>query len=79
MLYRILMPMINEAFFCMMEGTGSPEDIDKGLRLGTNMKLGPLRLADSIGARALLLPSGPTVCCSAHDALRLFCDAIAHW
>jgi len=48
-LYRVLMPMINEAFYCMMEGTGTPEDIDKGLRLGTAMKLGPLKLADSIG------------------------------
>ncbi|GAX85702.1 hypothetical protein CEUSTIGMA_g13116.t1 [Chlamydomonas eustigma] len=48
-LYRVLMPMINEAFFCMMESVGSPEDIDKGMRLGTNMALGPLKLADSIG------------------------------
>ena len=44
------MPMINEAFFCMMESVGSPEDIDRGMRLGTNMALGPLKLADSIGA-----------------------------
>ena len=44
-----MMPMINEAFFCMMEGVGSPEDIDRGMRLGTNMALGPLKLADSIG------------------------------
>ena len=49
-LYRVLMPMINEAFFCMMESVGSPEDIDRGMRLGTNMALGPLKLADSIGA-----------------------------
>jgi 3-hydroxybutyryl-CoA dehydrogenase len=48
-LYRVMMPMINEAFFCMMEGVGSPEDIDRGMRLGTNMALGPLKLADSIG------------------------------
>lgn len=48
-LYRVMMPMINEAFFCMMEGVGSPEDIDRGMRLGTNMQLGPLKLADSIG------------------------------
>eukprot|EP00798_Chlamydomonas_sp_ICE-L_P024611 gene24611-10230_t len=47
-LYRILMPMINEAFFCMMEGVGSPDDIDRGMRLGTEMQLGPLKLADSI-------------------------------
>mmetsp|Transcript_22036 Transcript_22036/g.48098 ORF Transcript_22036/g.48098 Transcript_22036/m.48098 type:complete len:386 (-) Transcript_22036:2017-3174(-) len=48
-LYRVLMPMINEAFFCMMEGVGTPDDIDKGMKLGTNMALGPLKLADSIG------------------------------
>ncbi|KAG1654200.1 hypothetical protein FOA52_009381 [Chlamydomonas sp. UWO 241] len=48
-MYRVLMPMINEAFFCMMEGVGSPEDIDRGMRLGTNAALGPLKLADSIG------------------------------
>uniref|UniRef100_A0A7R9V0L7 3-hydroxybutyryl-CoA dehydrogenase n=1 Tax=Chlamydomonas euryale TaxID=1486919 RepID=A0A7R9V0L7_9CHLO len=48
-MYRVLMPMINEAFFCMMEGVGSPEDIDRGMRLGTNAVLGPLKLADSIG------------------------------
>ena len=33
---RILMPMINEAFFALMEGVGSAEDIDKGMSLGTN-------------------------------------------
>ncbi len=33
-LYRVLMPMINEAFFCMMESVGTPDDIDKGMRLG---------------------------------------------
>lgn len=43
------MPMINEAFFCMMEGVGTPEDIDRGMRLGTNAALGPLKLADAIG------------------------------
>lgn len=48
-LYRVLMPMINEAFFCMMEGVGTPEDIDRGMRLGTNAALGPLKLADAIG------------------------------
>lgn len=47
--YRLLMPMVNEAFFCMMEGVGSPDDIDRSMRLGTAMQLGPLRLADQIG------------------------------
>ena len=46
---RILMPMINEAFFALMEGVGSAEDIDKGMKMGTSHPLGPLALADFIG------------------------------
>lgn len=46
---RVLIPMINEAFYCLMENVGSAEDIDKGMRLGTNQPMGPLRLADFIG------------------------------
>jgi 3-hydroxybutyryl-CoA dehydrogenase len=46
---RILMPMINEAFFALMEGVASAEDIDKGMKLGTNQPMGPLELADFIG------------------------------
>ena len=46
---RILMPMINEAFFTLMEGVASKEDIDKGMKLGTNQPMGPLTLADFIG------------------------------
>mmetsp|Transcript_47573 Transcript_47573/g.121412 ORF Transcript_47573/g.121412 Transcript_47573/m.121412 type:complete len:149 (+) Transcript_47573:685-1131(+) len=46
---RILMPMINEAFFALMEGVASPEDIDMGMKLGTNQPMGPLALADLIG------------------------------
>lgn len=46
---RVLIPMINEAFYCLMEGVGSAEDIDKGMRLGTNQPMGPLRLGDFIG------------------------------
>jgi 3-hydroxybutyryl-CoA dehydrogenase len=46
---RILMPMINEAFSALMEGVASAEDIDKGMRLGTNQPMGPLALADFIG------------------------------
>ena len=46
---RVLMPMINEAFYTLMEGVGSPEDIDAGMKLGTNQPMGPLALADFIG------------------------------
>ncbi len=46
---RILMPMINEAFTVLMEGIASAEDIDKGMKLGTNQPMGPLTLADFIG------------------------------
>jgi 3-hydroxybutyryl-CoA dehydrogenase len=46
---RILMPMINEAIFCVMEGVGQPEDIDQVMRLGMNHPMGPLALADLIG------------------------------
>lgn len=46
---RILMPMINEAFFALMEGVATAEDIDVGMRLGTNQPMGPLLLADFIG------------------------------
>ncbi|HYF60832.1 MAG TPA: 3-hydroxybutyryl-CoA dehydrogenase [Burkholderiaceae bacterium] len=46
---RILVPMINEAFFVLAEGLASPEDIDAGMRLGTNHPIGPLALADLIG------------------------------
>ncbi|HYV99497.1 MAG TPA: 3-hydroxybutyryl-CoA dehydrogenase [Gemmatimonadaceae bacterium] len=46
---RILMPMINEAVFCLMEGVGSAEAIDTVMKLGMNHPLGPLALADLIG------------------------------
>lgn len=46
---RILMPYINEAIFTLQEGTASAEDIDKILKLGTNVPMGPLTLADFIG------------------------------
>lgn len=46
---RILMPMINEAIFCVMEGVGQPEDIDQMMKLGMNHPMGPLALADLIG------------------------------
>jgi 3-hydroxybutyryl-CoA dehydrogenase len=46
---RILLPMINEAFFVLHEGVASPEDIDTGMKLGCNHPIGPLALADLIG------------------------------
>jgi 3-hydroxybutyryl-CoA dehydrogenase len=46
---RILVPMINEAFFVLGEGLATPEDIDAGMKLGCNQPIGPLALADMIG------------------------------
>ena len=46
---RVLMPMINEAFYTLMEGVGSPKAIDDIMRLGMNHPMGPLTLADLIG------------------------------
>jgi 3-hydroxybutyryl-CoA dehydrogenase len=46
---RILMPMINEAVFAVMEGVGTPEAIDQVMKLGMNHPMGPLTLADFIG------------------------------
>ncbi|HLG19310.1 MAG TPA: 3-hydroxybutyryl-CoA dehydrogenase [Bdellovibrionota bacterium] len=51
---RILCPMINEAIFALEEGIASPEDIDKAMKLGTNVPMGPLELADYIGLDTLL-------------------------
>jgi 3-hydroxybutyryl-CoA dehydrogenase len=46
---RIIMPMLNEAVFALEEGVGTPEDIDKAMKLGTNQPIGPLALIDLIG------------------------------
>ena len=46
---RILMPMINEAVYCVMEGVGEPAAIDTVMKLGMNQPMGPLALADLIG------------------------------
>jgi 3-hydroxybutyryl-CoA dehydrogenase len=46
---RVLMPMINEAVYCVMEGVGAPEAIDAVMKLGMNHPIGPLALADLIG------------------------------
>jgi 3-hydroxybutyryl-CoA dehydrogenase len=46
---RVLMPMVNEAIYCLMEGVGSAEAIDTVMKLGMNHPMGPLALADLIG------------------------------
>lgn len=51
---RILLPLLNEAFFALGEGIGSVEDIDKGVKLGLGHPMGPLTLADLIGLDTLL-------------------------
>jgi len=46
---RVLMPMINEAIFCLMDGVATKEDIDAIMKLGMGHPMGPLQLADHIG------------------------------
>jgi 3-hydroxybutyryl-CoA dehydrogenase len=46
---RVLMPMINEAVFCLMEGVADTEGVDNVMKLGMNHPMGPLELADLIG------------------------------
>jgi 3-hydroxybutyryl-CoA dehydrogenase len=46
---RVLMPMINEAIYCVMEGVAAPEAVDTVMKLGMNHPMGPLALADLIG------------------------------
>lgn len=46
---RVLLPMVNEAIFCLMEGVADVEDIDAVMKLGMNHPMGPLELADMIG------------------------------
>ena len=46
---RVLMPMINEAIYAVMEGVGTPDAIDTVMKLGLNHPMGPLTLADFIG------------------------------
>jgi 3-hydroxybutyryl-CoA dehydrogenase len=46
---RVLIPMINEAVYCLMDGTGKAENIDNVMKLGMNHPMGPLALADLIG------------------------------
>lgn len=51
---RILIPYINEAIYCLYEGIGTIEDIDKTMKLGTNVPMGPLTLGDFIGLDTVL-------------------------
>lgn len=51
---RILLPMLNEAFFALGEGTASMEDIDRGVQLGLGHPMGPITLADMIGLDTLM-------------------------
>jgi 3-hydroxybutyryl-CoA dehydrogenase len=51
---RLLMPMINEAIYCYMEGIGTIENIDNVMKLGMNHPMGPLELADLIGLDVVL-------------------------
>jgi 3-hydroxybutyryl-CoA dehydrogenase len=51
---RILMPMINEAIYALMEGVGTAEDIDAIMKSGANHPMGPLALADLIGLDTVL-------------------------
>ncbi len=46
---RILIPMLNEAVYVLMEGIATPEEIDTAMKLGTNQPMGPLELADFVG------------------------------
>lgn len=52
---RILVPMLNEAMFVLMEGVASAQDIDKGMMLGANHPIGPLALCDLIGLDVMLM------------------------
>jgi 3-hydroxybutyryl-CoA dehydrogenase len=62
---RILIPMINEAAFALYEGIASAEDIDKGMKFGTNQPMGPLLLADFIGLDTVL-----AICNVLHDGFK---------
>ncbi len=51
---RIFMALLNEAFYCVYEGIGTPENIDKVITLSLNHPIGPLRLADNVGLDTVL-------------------------
>jgi 3-hydroxybutyryl-CoA dehydrogenase len=64
LVYRVLIPMINEAIFALQEGIGGPEAIDLAMTAGTNQPVGPLALADRIGLDTVL-----AICQVLHDDL----------
>ena len=51
---RVLLPMLNEAMYCVMEGVATPESIDTVMKLGMNHPMGPLTLADYVGLDVVL-------------------------
>lgn len=51
---RVILPMLNEAIYALMEGVASADDIDTAMKLGFNFEAGPLRMADRIGLDAIL-------------------------
>jgi 3-hydroxybutyryl-CoA dehydrogenase len=51
---RILCPYVNEAIYAVHEGIGTVEDVDKAMKLGANVPMGPLTLADFVGLDTLL-------------------------
>jgi len=51
---RVMLPMINEAIYVLMEGISSAEDIDTAIKLGFNLPVGPLALADTLGLDEVL-------------------------
>src|SRR3989442_733988 len=67
---RVLMPMINEAVFCVMEGVATPEAIDTVMKLGMNHPLGPLALTDLIGLEEIAAADASVaVSLSIHNAI----------
>lgn len=64
---RILVPMLNEAAFVLMEGIATAEDIDRGMMLGANHPIGPLALADMVGLDVLLAVM-ETIYCETGDS-----------
>lgn len=52
---RLILPLINEAMYALMEGVASADDIDTAMKLGYNMQMGPLEIADRIGLDRVLI------------------------
>ena len=52
---RLILPLLNEAMYALMEGVASAEDIETAMKLGYNMQMGPLEIADRIGLDRVLI------------------------